>query len=356
MGRLMKEIIIEKINNQGRITFSDYMYSVLYDVEAGYYTTKNNVLGPEGDFYTSAHAGSILGEALAEVFIRDVASNKMFSILEYGAGEGKIALAFLNHLEMFYSEIYKKTVFFIVELSNKMRSLQTENLQEHKGKVFWINSVHEIKPFKGMIYANEFLDALPVHIIKYNKNELKEMYVTIKEKNIYKEYLPLSEYVKSYQHYLPVLPIGSETEFCVAAFDWLKEISDCTINCNVYLIDYGYILAQKNTPARRKKTSIRCYKNHQVFDNPFAEIGNRDITADVDFTTIQNVAKALGFNNEYLVTQGKFVFQSGLIEKITAGRKDFQQVSESESKLRHLKQLIFPGAMGEVFNVLKFYK
>lgn len=352
----MRTVIKEKLILEGYISFAEYMQIVLYHPKYGYYTTKNKVIGIEGDFYTSANVGTIFGEALAEKFVNEVVKKDIYSILEYAAGEGKTALAILDYLVKFYPQIYENLTYNIIEISPEMRNKQKVALCSHMHKIKWIDNIAEIKPFEGLVFANELLDAMSVHVLKYFKAGLLESYIYLNSGKIHKAYLPCSDEVNNNVELIPDLPVGSVLDFCTDAFTWLREIYENSSASIVYIIDYGYTIGRKRLPQYRKRSTIRCFKNHKIYNNPLAEMGQRDITADVDFTTLEKAAKSIGFNTYKLENQGKFILHSGLYEKLINNKAEFTQDKVIESKMRSLKQLVFPGAMGEAFEVLKLTK
>lgn len=352
----IRSIIKEKLKNEGHLSFAEYMDTVLYHPGYGYYTTKKKIIGVEGDFYTSANVGTIFGEALAERFINEAVIKGLNNILEYAAGEGKIAFAILDYLATFYPVAYNKITYYIIELSPEMRSKQEQELGVHIRKVNWVDHIAEIKPFNGLIFANELLDAMPVHILKYFKNGLLEQYICLKDGRISNAYLSCSKGVEKYAEFIPDLPIGSKTDFCTPAFDWLQEIYENSSSNIIYIVDYGYTIERKRSLHYRKQSTVRCFKNHQIYNNALVEMGQRDITADVDFTTVGKVAKSIGFDTYKLINQGKFILQSGLYEKLVNNKVEFAEDSILEKKMHSLKQLVFPGAMGEAFEVLKLSK
>lgn len=351
----MRSVIKEKLT-LGYISFAEYMQMVLYHPKYGYYTTKNKVIGIEGDFYTSANVGTVFGETIAEKFVKEAVNKDLHNILEYAAGEGKIALAIINYLVQFYPQIYEKLTYYIIEISPQMRDKQKLALSPHMDKVKWIDNIAKIKPFKGLVFANELLDAMPVHVLKYFKGGLLELYISLKGGKIHKAYLPCSNEVNNNAELIPELPTGSVLDFCTDAITWLQEIYDNSSDVVIYIIDYGYTIERKRSLQRRNRSTIRCFKNHKIYNNPLAEMGQRDITADVDFTTLAKAAKSFGFNTCKLENQGKFILQSGLYEKLVSNKAEFIQDKVLESKMHSLKQLVFPGAMGEAFEVLQLTK
>jgi len=62
----LTDIIIEKIRNNGPISFRDYMDMALYYPASGYYTSGPEKIGESGDYYTTPYVTSIFGDIIAK--------------------------------------------------------------------------------------------------------------------------------------------------------------------------------------------------------------------------------------------------------------------------------------------------
>ena len=51
----LQQVIAQRIqqSERQRITFAEFMELVLYQPQFGYYSTRNSIIGPQGDFVTS---------------------------------------------------------------------------------------------------------------------------------------------------------------------------------------------------------------------------------------------------------------------------------------------------------------
>src|SRR6185503_3655335 len=117
------EYLKARIQRDGPPSFRDFMDSVLYHPEFGYYSSPRNPLGRAGDFYTSSDLDPVFGKLLARKFQEMAATLGMpeesFTILELGAGRGLLAREILQHARFRYC---------ILERSSAMRDRQRENL------------------------------------------------------------------------------------------------------------------------------------------------------------------------------------------------------------------------------------
>ena len=90
-----------EIERDGPITFARFMELALYDPDGGYYRSAAARPGRDGDFLTAPEAhpifGAALSRAVADAWDR-LGRPDPFTLREYGAGTGTLALAILDGL------------------------------------------------------------------------------------------------------------------------------------------------------------------------------------------------------------------------------------------------------------------
>jgi SAM-dependent MidA family methyltransferase len=156
----LSEIIIEKIKNEGPLSFRDFMEMSLYYPELGYYTSTTDKIGKNGDFYTSSDLtslfGAIIGKQIEEMW--EVAGMEPFTIIEFGAGTGLLCHDILDYLKN-NMKLYDELNYCIIEKSPGLREKQKSHLHE---KVSWHNSTEEIQAVTGCVLSNEVVDNFSV--------------------------------------------------------------------------------------------------------------------------------------------------------------------------------------------------
>ena len=155
---MLKDLIIKRINAEGAITFADFMEMALYYPELGYYTKKREPAAIP-DYYTSCELHPVFGQAMANQISRtaDFIKNRKFTVLEIGSGKGILAKDILKHLKMENEDLYSRLEFIVIE--------RNERLLIDVGN-------------EGCVISNELIDSFPVHRIRKEKGELKEIYVS----------------------------------------------------------------------------------------------------------------------------------------------------------------------------------
>ena len=105
-------VIHDRINNssQQRITFADYMESVLYHPQYGYYASNAERISESGDFLTSPHLADDFGEMLTIQLYQIwqiLGEPDLFRIVEMGAGRGVLAAQILKYSSRSYPEFFR---------------------------------------------------------------------------------------------------------------------------------------------------------------------------------------------------------------------------------------------------------
>lgn len=354
---------------QRRITFAQYMDSVLYHPQYGYYATNAVNIGPQGDFFTSPHLGSDFGELLAEQFIQmwEILGQPIpFTLVELGAGQGLLAADILEYLYQHNLDFFQALEYVIVERSPALKNEQQQRLLSSSLPhlpVRWANLDQlPVNSIIGCCFSNELVDALPVHQFVIEDGQLREIYVTISPTSFtsFVEVASepstpsLAEYFELVSINLPssAYPSGYRSEINLAALDWLKMIADKLQRGYILTIDYGYSAIRYYNPARQQGT-LQCYYHHHHHDNPYINIGRQDITAHVDFTALELRGEVCGLNKHGFTQQGLFLMALGMGDRLAA-LSTSDRAPDITSLLRRreaLHQLIDPVGLGS-FGVL----
>lgn len=303
----LKDIVVKKIHDEGPISFHDYMEMCLYYPECGYYTSRTEKIGSNGDFYTTANISSLLGISLGKQFEEMWANmgRKEFTIVEYGAGTGMLCRDILGYLKQ-NALMYDRLNYFIIEKSAAMRQKEKTLLSS---KVQWVDSIRDIAPLTGCIFSNELLDNFAVHRIVM-LDRLMEIFVDHQEG--FAEMLrPASKEIEDYFSQLNiVLPRGYQSEINLEAKNWLKEISACMKKGYLITIDYGHPSSKLYQSSRRDGTLL-CYHKHQINDDPYDHIGEQDITAHVNFSALDHWGNNFGLRTCEFTCQANFLLSLG---------------------------------------------
>ena len=154
--------ICERISAAGgRVSFAEFMQHALYAPGLGYYAAGSTKFGEAGDFITAPEVSSVFGGVVARQCAEVLAQTDGGEILEYGAGSGKLAADVLTALRGLDA---LPSAYNILEVSADLRERQEASLRERvpdlTGLITWLDAPPAAS--RGVILANEVLDALPV--------------------------------------------------------------------------------------------------------------------------------------------------------------------------------------------------
>ncbi len=339
----------------GKISFADYMHLCLYAPGLGYYSAGSQKLGQQGDFTTAPELSSLFSRTFAH-HIADVLTQCQHpSILEFGAGSGKMAADILLELAQLGCLPEK---YFIIEVSADLQSRQRKNIAklipDYFNKVEWLD--HFPDHFTGAVVANEVCDAMPVHLLHFKGSNIFERYIKQGSSNLEwhddeLSHPSLSAYAREIQHIL-----GNNesyiTEVNIAAEAWLNSIAESLEQGAIFICDYGYPKADFYHPQRNEGT-LMCYYQHQGHTNPLILTGLQDITAHVDFTLLAQTALDHDLAVAGFQSQADFLLAGGITELSQQNDQDSFSLLQQATEI---KQLTLPSAMGEKFKVLTLTK
>lgn len=346
--------IAERIGEAGgSISFAEYMHHALYAPGLGYYVAGAKKFGAEGDFITAPEVSAVFGRILARQCAEVLGDLGGGSILEYGAGSGKLAgdiLAALQEIDAL-PERYE-----ILEVSADLQERQSAYLRAElpqlMSRIAWLDSPPD--NHRGVMIANEVLDALPVERFRKTGDGAEQLRVTLRDGAFAMTQAPasqrLAERVESIEKDLgEVLPVGYASEISLGVHDWIGTLAESLEEGIAFLFDYG--VTRREYYARDRADGwLRCYFRHHVHDNPLLHPGIQDLTAWVDFNAVADAALASGLDVAGYSAQAQFLLGGGL----DAEMQDFASlpVSRQLQLSGQIKTLTLPAEMGEHFKCM----
>ena len=108
---------------------------------------------------------------------------------------------------------------------------------------------------------------------------------------------------------------GSRAEVNLLAPEWMRKVGERIAQGFVLTIDYGYP-AEELYAYHRRNGTLMCYHRHQADDNPYDAVGDKDITAHVDFSALQKAGKEAGLDPLWFGEQYRFLLGLGFFEEL----------------------------------------
>lgn len=321
------------IAQHGPMPVSRYMG----ESNARYYTTRDP-LGAAGDFTTAPEISQMFGE-MAGLWLADIwarAGRPADAIyVELGPGRGTLAK---DALRAMASQGLRPEAH-LVEGSQTLRALQGGALA---GAQFHdtLDTLPDDRPI--LMLANEFLDALPIRQLVMTERGWRERMVGLEDDDFafVSGPNPMDEAVPETQR---AAEPGAVIETCPAAATLVGALArrlDIQGGAAL-LIDYGHL-------APRSGSTLQAVKAHEKVD-VFAAPGEMDLTAHVDFATLDAIARGEGVASS-LTTQGAWLTAMGIGLRAQALAKATPDRA-AEIRAAH-DRLVQPGAMGELFKCM----
>lgn len=326
----------------GWINFARYMELALYAPGLGYYSGGSTKFGEAGDFVTAPQISPLFGRVLARQFA-EVLQQTAGGILELGAGNGLLAGQILGELRALGLDV----TYSILEVSAELRQRQQDRLAEFGGRVQWLDSLPE--SFTGVIFGNEVLDALPVHLVHWTEQGPLERGVIVVGDSLDWQDRPLSDTVLAQTANGLDLPPGYLSEISLAAPALVRSLAERLARGLLLLIDYGFGSGEYYHPQRHMGT-LRAHYRHHALDDPFHLPGLCDLTAHVDFTAVAEAGFDAGLDVCGYTTQASFLLAGGITALLA--ETPVETASHYLPLSAGVQKLLSPAEMGELFKVI----
>jgi SAM-dependent MidA family methyltransferase len=363
----LQDLIAREIAASGPITFARFMELCLYHPLHGYYTRG---LGGGGgrDYLTSSGIhrayGALVARQAAEMW-RRTGRPDPFLFVEFGPGEGYFAADFLQEAAR-TSGFSAALRYLLVEASPALTARQRARLAGHASlPVEWIaeEELEHRAGFSGCLFANEVLDAFPVHRVIGTSDGPREIHVTERDGVLEETLLPPSSgaVTRFLDEEAIRLEAGQEVDLNLAAPCWISWAVRLPRRGYVLVVDYGKEAGDLYDPARRRGTLL-AYHRHRVNEEFLARPGAQDLTAHLDWTALRKAAERAGGRYLGRTTQARFLLALGALEFFPpAGEAEaggggdpapalLRRIAEREA----VKDLVLPDRLGDRFAVLVF--
>jgi len=361
LSQIHSELVMENLAkeikaNQGWISFEDFFDFVMYKPGLGYYSAGAKKLGPSGDFTTSPEISRLFGKTVSNQVIALLNNFESPSIIEIGAGSGKLAYDIINNLINSKVDFDK---YYILEVSADFIERQKQELSllpdEAFEKVIWLDSILEA-PVEGIVIGNEVVDALPFKRFTVVDHKIQEIGVSIKNGQLTESTRDadktLAEEVRLIEKALNRdFEQNYTSEIRLNIGQWLKGISSMLKSGAILFIDYGYS-RQEYYAADRKNGSMICHYRNTAHENPFLNLGVQDISASVEFTLLAEKALEEQLEVGLFTSQSDFLINGNILGELDKIEDDTLRMELTQE----IKQLLMPSQMGQTFKCMMLYK
>lgn len=339
----------------GWIGFDRFMHQALYTPGLGYYAHGSTQFGAmpyavdEGlrvagsDFVTAPEMTPLYGWTVAQQVVQALQVTQTGEVWEFGAGSGALALQVLQALKAQGVALARYT---IVDVSGSLRARQQTTLAAFADQVRWVDALPET--MRGVVLGNEVLDAMPVKLLARLQGVWHERGVVLGASTA--DGTSTFAWQDRITALRPPLEVDGVhdylTEIHPQGEAFIRTLGERLTAGAVFLIDYGFPEAEYYHPQRHMGT-VMCHRAHQADSDPLQGVGQKDITAHVNFTGIALAGNDAGLGVLGYCNQATFLINCGLP----------RQMEVADLKTRVMAQkLIMEHEMGEFFKVIGFFK
>ena len=320
----------------GWLAFDRFMALALYAPGLGYYAVGQVQIGrmpvQGSDFVTAPEMSAFFGKALARSVAEALAHTQTNAVLEFGAGNGTLALQLLEAL----GDVVQN--YTIVEVSGALRERQAQTLAAFGSRVQWVSELPD--SIEAVVIGNEVLDAMPVRLLQRTAGVWHERGVVWDEAScafawqdrVTDERPPMD--IEGTHNYL--------TEIHPQALAFIRSVGERLQRGAMFLIDYGFPEAEYYHEQRHMGT-LMCHQAHRSDGDPLQSVGLKDITAHVDFTGVALAAQDVGLQVLGYTSQAHFLLNNGLLDLLE---------NASVADIAMAQKLITEHEMGELFKVI----
>jgi SAM-dependent MidA family methyltransferase len=353
------QLLREQIASHGPLPFSQYMERCLYAPGLGYYSAGKTKFGAAGDFVTAPELGELFARCVINAVQPVLAMlGNDADFLELGGGSGAFAEAALKALAAGGT---LPRQYLILEPSADLRERQRERLRanlpaELNARVQWLDRPPE-PDWRGVLFANEVIDALPATRFSLRDGEVFEEYVALDgEGRLRRTDRPADALVAAAVRHVE-RDLGSEfadgyrSEILPQLPYWIQAVAGSLVAGLVLFIDYGYVRREFYLPERDDGTLMAHYRHH-AHNDPLYLPGLNDLTASVDFTALAEAGNSAGFGVAAYLPQAQFLIGAGLQDIFESEQAKIADEHGRYRLAQEVKKLMLPDQMGERFQAM----
>ncbi len=345
----LERILHDRIAAGGPMPFGAFMQLALYHPRHGYYSGGRERSGWHGDFLTSPELDPAYGVLWARAFEkvwRACGSPDELAIVEVGPGEGGFAEAVLSSVS---GDLAPSLRYRLVERVPALQERQAERLHGHE--VDWFPAVAEVPRARcGVVFANEVLDNLPVHVVERRDGELLEVCVDSSGDRLVETLRPpAGEELGAWLRRAGAeVPDGHRFEVGMAAESFVRRCAETFETGALVLVDYG---AESHELVERPRGTLVAYSAAGPNEDVLGDPGERDITSHANWTVVRRACEEVGLSargpleqREVLLALGAREMDQDLRAAYTGGRG--ADAVRALSRRGALGALLDPGGLG----------
>ena len=336
----LQQLISERIQREGAISFADYMRMALYEPDYGYYVVGPARMGWQGDYYTSTDVSALFAHCMSRQLVQmweGLERPNPFVVLEQGSGRGNLAQQIMAWTKQTSPALHAALEYRTEDIRMGRDAVQgmpgVQGMPEKQGD----REVSQEQMGRGdsggrsasvsVLLSNELVDAFPVHVVEKRDGHLYEVFVDIHDGRLQEvldeaSSVEVAGYLDGYGVPWSNYADGWRAEINLDALRWMQRSAQLLGSGSkskqhgfLLTIDYGDKARTLYTRERRRGT-LACYFQHQLTERPLVRPGEQDITAHVNFSALINEGRRQGLRLHAFTTQKAWLESMGLVEEV----------------------------------------
>lgn len=369
LSSAVEQEIRSLIRKEGRITFARFMQACLYSREGGFYSARRDRV--TAHFGTSSTSHPVFGALIArqlEQMWQLLGEPPVFHVIEVGSGDGALARSIVNAC-LGMDPRFARALHYVGA------DYEPGWVNSPGGPFDWPDGtgaggstsgsavgptiqrvraagLGAFRNIIGCILCNELIDNFPVHRFAVEDGRVKEIFVTTSGDS-FVEVLgePSSPRIEARLAGLGLtVPEGYRGEVNLAMEDWIGQVCDALEHGFVLTIDYGERAADLYSPKNAQGTVV-CFNRHAIGGDPYRDVGQQDITCQVDFTSLMELGERHGLETVGYARQREFLGSLGFHGFLEALETQSLSAARAELNRMAMMTLVDPDEYGD-FKVL----
>ena len=337
---------------EGPVPAAEVMALGLYHPEHGYYRRSRGPWGFDGkDYYTALDLGPLLGQTLAlrlEAAWERLDRPARFTALEPGAGRGWLGRDVLNAV----SGPFAEALVYVHRDDNPAAREAAEAALEpflRAGRARFAAETEPLEPIMGAIFSNELFDALPAQPWRWDGEGWAREVLTVAGPEW--QGADPGEAGTWFASQTDGLEPLDGSVWCETLPGLVHDLASALERGLFLAVDYGESAAR----LLAKVADLRRFRAHSVDGKWHEDLGEADLTADVDFTRLAALLKGEGLSELSHVELSKWIRTHAPLDEWGAGWMSLP-ASERMQRTENLLQLTLPNMMGSRFRVLEGWR
>ncbi len=374
----------------GSVPFARFMELALTHPTDGYYRSDDVLLGARGHFSTAPVLSPEFNQTLArlmEELIVGMAGGAAARVVELGGGEGQLAKAVLERLTKERPDMQRRVGYTIVEAGQGMSARQRRALARLSAdgwRVEWAPTLASaLSGAKGgttLVVGNEFVDALPVHLVDVSGDQAREAWVELEPcasedsgaaiRETWGDVSPEAAaelrllFGTEDTTALRSISRDGKIELRPAVGGLLSDLAGKDGPSCLLTVDYGAwfgegthgveseALVDMTESAARYQRTLRGYFRHQTVHDLYARVGAQDLTADVDFRALDVHGRVAGFEAVLFASVATMLLGDRGAERLTGLERGAERSLDLDRRASALRALLDHQGVGGAFKVM----